>query len=39
MLATSTNVPFPAGAQEIIKVSGHHYRWLAGGYELETGHF
>ena len=25
----------------IIKVSGHHdqYQWLAGGYDLEIGHF
>ena len=28
-----------AGAQVIIKVSGHQYRWLAGGYDLETGLF
>ena len=29
---------FPiAGA--IIKVSGHQYRWLAGGYDLELGYF
>ena len=23
----------------IIKVSGHQYRWLAGGYDLEIEHF
>ena len=23
----------------IIKVSGHQYWWLAGGYDLEIGHF
>ena len=28
-----------AGAQVIIKVSGHQYRWLAGGYDLKIGHF
>ena len=27
------------GPQAIIKVSGHQYRWLAGGYDLEMGHF
>ena len=27
------------GARAIIKVSGHQYRWLAGGYDLEIGHF
>ena len=26
------------GAWAIIKVSGHQYRWLAGGYDLETAH-
>ena len=28
-------------ARVIIKEKGHHdqYRWLAGGYEMETGHF
>ena len=28
-----------AAAQVIIKVSGHQYRWLAGSYDLEIGHF
>ena len=28
-----------AGAQAVIKVSGHQHRWLAGGYDLEIGHF
>ena len=32
MLATS-------GTRAIIKVSGHWYWWLAGGYYLEIGHF
>ena len=27
------------GTWAIIKVSGHQYRWLAGGYELEIVHF
>ena len=27
-----------AGARAI-KVSGHQHRWLAGGYDLEIGHF
>ena len=26
-------------AWAIIKVSGHQLRWLAGGYDLEIGHF
>ena len=28
-----------AGAWVIIKVAGHHHRWLEGGYDLEIGHF
>ena len=28
-----------APARVIIKVKGHQYRWLAGGYDLEIGHF
>ena len=28
-----------AGAQAIIKVSGHQHQWLAGGYDLEIGQF
>ena len=28
-----------AGARAIIKVSGHQYWWLAGGYDLEKAHF
>ena len=27
-----------AGTQAIIKVSGHQYQWLAGGYDPEIGH-
>ena len=33
-----TQLPL-AGARAIIKVSGHQHRWLAGGYDLEIGHF
>ena len=49
MLATSKNVLFPGhnhllttGADDpslVIKVSGHQHRVLAGGYNLEIGHF
>ena len=50
MVATSKNVLFPgpnhllttsadAGTRAIITVSGHHYWWLADGYDLEIGHF
>ena len=39
LLTTSTDDPPLAGAQTItIKVLGHEYRWLAGGYDLEIGH-
>ena len=38
-LLTSTDDLSFAGAQAIIKVSRHQYRWLAGGYYLEIGHF
>ena len=38
LLTTGTDVPSFAGAQVIIKVSGHQYRWLAGGYDLNIGH-
>ena len=27
------------GARMAMKLSGHQYRWLAGGYDLEIGHF
>ena len=39
LLTTSTDDPSLTGARTIIKVSGHHYRWLAGGYDLELGYF
>ena len=38
MLAASKIVLF-LGTRVIIKVSGHQYWWLAGGYDLEIGHF
>ena len=39
LLTTGTDDPSLAVTQVIIKVSGHQHRWLAGGYDLETGHF
>ena len=39
LLTTGADDPSLAGAQAIIKVSGHQYQWLAGGYDLEIGHF
>ena len=39
LLTTGTDDPSLAGAQVIIKVSGHQYWWLAGGYNLQIGHF
>ena len=38
LLTTGTDDP-SAGARAIIKVLGHQYHWLTGGYDLETGHF
>ena len=35
----STDDPSLAGSWAIIKVSGHQHQWLAGGYDLEIGHF
>ena len=35
LLTTGTDNSSLAGAWAIIKASGHHYRWLAGGYDLE----
>ena len=34
-----TGDPSLTGAQVIIKVSGHQHQWLAGGYDMEIGHF
>ena len=39
LLTTSTDDSSLDGALVIIKVSGHQYRWLAGGYDLEIGYF
>ena len=46
VLSTSKNVLFPChnhllttGTDNIDKVKGHQHRWLAGGYDLEIGHF
>ena len=39
LLTTGTDDPSLAGAQQIIKASGHQYLWVAGGYDLEIGHF
>ena len=39
LLITGTNDPSLAGARAIIEVRGHQYQWLAGGYDLEIGHF
>ena len=39
LLTTGTDNPSLAGARATIKVSGHQYGWLAGGYDLEIGHF
>ena len=39
LLTTSTDDPSLDGAQVIIRVLGHQYRLLAGGYDLEIGHF
>ena len=39
LLTTGTDDPSLAGVSVIIKVSGHQYQWLAGGYDLEVGHF
>ena len=39
MLTTGTDDPSLASARAIIKVLGHQYQWLAGGYDLEIGQF
>ena len=39
LLTTGADDPTLAGAQAIIKVLGHQHWWLAGGYDLEIGHF
>ena len=39
LLATGSDDPSLAGATTVMKVLSHQYLWLAGGYELEIGHF
>ena len=39
LLITGTDNPSLTGTRVLIKVSGHQYQWLAGGYDLEIGHF
>ena len=39
LLTTGTDGPSLTGTQAIIEVSSHQYRWFAGGYDLELGHF
>ena len=39
LLTTSTDDHSLAGPQMIFKVSVQQYRWFAGGYDLEIGHF
>ena len=39
LLTIDTDDPSLAGARAIIKVHGHQHQWLAGGYDLEIGHF
>ena len=38
-LITNTDDRSLAGTWAIIKGLGHQYQWLAGGYDLEIGHF
>ena len=35
----TTNADDPAGTRVMLKVFDHQYQWLAGGYDLEIGHF
>ena len=37
MLTTNTDDLSLTGVQVIIKVLGHQYQWLVGGYDLEIG--
>ena len=39
LLTNGADDPSLASNQAIIKVSGHQHQWLAGGYDLEIGHF
>ena len=39
LLITDTDNPSLTGARAVTKVSGHQHWWLAGGFDLEIGHF
>ena len=39
LLITDADDSSFAYAEAIIKVSGHQYQWLSGGYNLKIGHF
>ena len=39
LLTNGTDDPSLTIPRAIIKVSDHQFRWLAGGYDLEIGHF
>ena len=39
LLTTSADDMSLPGTRATIKVSGHQHQWLAGGYDLEIGHF
>ena len=39
LLTTGTYELSLAGTRVMIKASGHQYRWLTGGYDLDIGHF
>ena len=39
LLTTGIDDRSLTAAWAIIKVSGHQHQWLAGGYDLEIGHF
>ena len=38
LLTNGTDDPLLMSTRALIKVSGHQYWWLAGGYDLEIGH-
>ena len=39
LLTTGTDETSLSGTRAIIKVKGHQYQWLAGGYDLEIAQF
>ena len=39
LLTTGVDDPSLTGTRVIMKVLGHQHWWLAGGYDLEIGHF